>query len=311
MRFFRSLHSLPGAACMLKPRCTAPLATIAKPITASQYQFENSAGAPIPTVLHPATPVFTTSVSKTPASELKFERRDRLWTTPYVQAFLRSFESGDPVGLLELDRTVFGQNQRADIIARALYYEWSWLQAGTESTKARGQVRTSKRKAAPQKGRGRARIGFPRSPHHHKGYDAHGPRPHDKSTSIQKGVYDLAVRCALSTKFSQDQLTIVDSLSHTLDSSTPLLESLSKLGLENKSVYFLYGNTDDLAMKSFINAADSVKIPKSTNIFAPQVEKKLYVAAARNVSIMPMMENEHLVLDKAAVEYLEKMYHTD
>ena len=150
-----------------------------------------------------------------------------------------------------------------------------------------------------------------RSQFHCLGYDAHGPRPHNKSTNIQKGVYDFAVRCALSTKFSQDQLTIVDSLSYDSDVNGPLLERLAKLDLENKGIYFLYGSTDDVAMKAFITAADSVNIPKSDNPFAPQVEKKLYVASARNISIMPIMENEHLVIDKAAVEYLEKMYHTD
>ena len=44
------------------------------------------------------------------------------------------------------------------------------------------------------------------------GYTVHGPRPADKTIDIPRKVYDLGIRNALSLKFKQDELMIVDSL---------------------------------------------------------------------------------------------------
>lgn len=82
-----------------------------------------------------------------------------------VHAWCNSFESGSPMGLLELDRSVFGAPIRKDLIAHALRYERSWREQGTESSKNLGQVRGSTRKPFPQKGRGKARVGTLRAPH--------------------------------------------------------------------------------------------------------------------------------------------------
>lgn len=73
-----------------------------------------------------------------------------------------------------MDRSVFGATIRPDILARALRYEESWREQGTESTKNLGQVRGSTRKPFQQKGRGKARVGTVRAPQWKGGKVEHG-----------------------------------------------------------------------------------------------------------------------------------------
>ena len=56
----------------------------------------------------------------------------------HVQSWLLSFINGNAIGLLELDKSVFGASLREDLIKRALVYEQSWREQGTESTKNLG-----------------------------------------------------------------------------------------------------------------------------------------------------------------------------
>lgn len=58
---------------------------------------------------------------------------------------------------------------------------------------------------------GRARVGDKKSPIRKGGGVAHGPKPRDFSTGLQKKVYDLAWRTALSYRFRKGELIIVDN----------------------------------------------------------------------------------------------------
>jgi hypothetical protein len=86
------------------------------------------------------------------------------WKNENLDAFLNSFATGLPIGLIELKKSVFGLQVREDILARCLKYEESWFKQSTESTKTLGQVRGSSKKQFPQKGRGKARVGSHRAP---------------------------------------------------------------------------------------------------------------------------------------------------
>lgn len=99
---------------------------------------------------------------------------------------------------------------------------------GTASTKNRYEVRGSARKMRPQKGSGRARIGDVKSPIIRSGGVSHGPRPRDFSTELQKKVYDLAWRTALSYRYRRGELIIVDNAMEIESPSTRLLEHILK-----------------------------------------------------------------------------------
>lgn len=76
------------------------------------------------------------------------------------------------------------------------------------------------------------------------GYNVHGPRPHNKTTDIQKKVYDAGIRHALSAKFQQSQLFVVDHLSLSTGTKQELKDVLEAHGLSGQKVYFIYGSLD-------------------------------------------------------------------
>lgn len=99
---------------------------------------------------------------------------------------------------------------------------------GTASTKTRYEIRGSARKVRPQKGSGRARLGDKKSPMLRGGGVAFGPRPRDFSTELQKKVYDLAWRTALSYRYRKGELIIVDNAIEIESPSTRLLSDILK-----------------------------------------------------------------------------------
>ena len=99
---------------------------------------------------------------------------------------------------------------------------------------------------------------------------------------------------------------------------------LKNFEIMGKKVYFIYGNDEPeknliWASETFVNRRKTHArgprkhiVEKAENAidvrFVPFGEKRLLVSSARNISVTPIMDNEILVLDKAAVEVLEEMY---
>lgn len=100
---------------------------------------------------------------------------------------------------------------RRDILHRAVVFEGDATRQGTASTKWRKDVHGSGRKIRPQKGTGRARLGDKKSPMLRGGGVAFGPHPRDFSTGLQRKVYDLAWRIALSYRYKKGELIILDN----------------------------------------------------------------------------------------------------
>jgi large subunit ribosomal protein L4 len=145
-----------------------------------------------------------------------------------VLATIHQFPSLEPLRFEEFPANHLYLPTRKDILHRAVVYEGDMTRLGTASTKNRWEVRGSARKMRPQKGSGKARLGDVRSPTIRSGGVAHGPRPRDFSTELQKKVYDLAWRTALSYRFRKGELIIVDNAMEIESPSTRLLEHILK-----------------------------------------------------------------------------------
>ena len=63
------------------------------------------------------------------------------------------------------------------------------MRAGTACTKGKGEVAGSNKKPWKQKGTGNARAGFRQSPVWRGGGVAHGPKPRDFATKLNKKVW--------------------------------------------------------------------------------------------------------------------------
>ncbi len=99
---------------------------------------------------------------------------------------------------------------RRDILHLAVVYEGDKTRQGTASSLTRWEVHGSHRKLYPQKGSGRARVGSKQSPLRRGGGKSFGPKPRDFSTKLNRKVYDLAWRTALSYRYRRGELIVTE-----------------------------------------------------------------------------------------------------
>jgi large subunit ribosomal protein L4 len=172
---------------------------------------------------HTAAASLTTTATPTERNAL---------VTPFDQqtvlATIHQFPSLEPLRFQSYPANHLHLPTRRDILHRAVVYEGDMTRLGTASTKTRYEVRGSARKIRPQKGSGRARLGDKKSPMLKGGGVSHGPKPRDFSTELQKKVYDLAWRTALSYRFRKGELIIVDNAMEIESPSTRLLSHIFK-----------------------------------------------------------------------------------
>jgi large subunit ribosomal protein L4 len=106
-------------------------------------------------------------------------------------------------------------------IFRAVYRELASPRAGTASTKKRDEIAGGGRKPWKQKGTGRARQGSIRSPQWRHGGVVFGPQPRSYKSDLNKKERKLAFLAALSDRFKNDAVTVLDlatfSLTKTAD----------------------------------------------------------------------------------------------
>ena len=216
-----------------------------------------------------------------------------------VEKVIKSFQTGSILGTLAIPSQFLPQRQ--DIIYRCLRYEESWIAQGTESTKQLGQVRGSSNKPFPQKGRGKARVGTIRAPQHKGGYTVHGPRPHTKMININRKVYELGLKSCFGIKSMQDQLHFVDDLIFTGTKKSELQEHLERLGLLGKKIYFITQNQGSL-----VRISD--QFTKKLKIQGEGGENPILMTDPKYIGVKNLMDYEHLVIDKQAMEYLLSKY---
>lgn len=106
--------------------------------------------------------------------------------------------------------------QKAHTIFRAVYRELANPRAGTASTKKRDEVSGGGRKPWKQKGTGRARQGSIRSPQWRHGGVVFGPQPRSYVTDLNKKERKLAFVAALSDRFRNGAVTVLDASSFSL-----------------------------------------------------------------------------------------------
>ncbi|CAO2651735.1 Nn.00g000180.m01.CDS01 [Neocucurbitaria sp. VM-36] len=145
-----------------------------------------------------------------------------------VLATIHQFPSLEPLRFETYPANHLYLPTRRDILHRAVIYEGDMSRLGTASTKTRHEIRGSARKVRPQKGSGAARLGDKKSPMLRGGGVAFGPHPRDFSTELQKKVYDLAWRTALSYRFRKGELIIVDNAMEIESPSPRLLGDIFK-----------------------------------------------------------------------------------
>ena len=138
---------------------------------------------------------------------------------------------------------------KANAVFRAVFRELANPRAGTASTKKRDEVRGGGKKPWRQKGTGRARQGSIRSPQWAHGGVVFGPQPRSYASSLNKKERRAAMRAALSDKFQNGSVAVLDTTKFDLTKTKALATLLfgSPKAAKNGTRTLVVFATDELA----------------------------------------------------------------
>jgi len=132
------------------------------------------------------------------------------------------------------------------------------VRSGTHSTKGRSEVRGGGRKPWRQKGTGNARAGTIRSPLWKGGGIIFGPKPRDYSFKLNKKVIRKSKAIALSEKFKNKKIIVVDDLGLKKASTKKAAKIIEDLKIAGNKILVVTENLNDNDSKSFRNINDVV-----------------------------------------------------
>lgn len=197
--------------------------------------------------------------------------------------------SGSEVGEYELNDSIFNIEVNKSVLHDAVVNFLANQRQGTHSAKTRAEVRGGGRKPFRQKGTGRARQGTIRAPHYVGGGVVFAKKPRDFSYKLPKKVKRLAMKSALSDKFQNDFLVIVDSIELEEYKTKAMVGMLNNIR-KGKKAYIVTEAMNELVYKS------------SRNI--PGV-KTSYVG---EMNVYDILNANTLILTKEAVQKIEEVY---
>ena len=115
------------------------------------------------------------------------------------------------VGDIDLDINIFGVKKFPDLIHQYIRYQNAKSRQGSHKTKSRSEVKGRSKKPFSQKGTGNARQGSNKAPNFRGGAISMGPQNRDYSFNLNKKEKKLALKSALSVKFNEDKIIIIDT----------------------------------------------------------------------------------------------------
>ncbi len=172
--------------------------------------------------------------------------------------------ANEVVGKLELSDQVFKVPVNEHLIWEAVKHYADSLRAGTASTKTRAEVSGSGKKLWRQKGTGRARIGSIRSPLWRHGGTVHGPKPRSYEFSFPRKKLRGALRSALSAKFEENALMVVEDF--TLEKPKTKEFQKKLLGLTGAGKVLVVNNGENQNLRLSSRNLPDVKLVPGTGV---------------------------------------------
>jgi large subunit ribosomal protein L4 len=194
----------------------------------------------------------------------------------------------EKVGALEVSDEVFGGRVNTAVIWEAVVHQLASERRGTAATKTRGQVSGTGKKPWRQKGTGRARVGEARNPLWRTGGVVFGPQPRSYAYPLPKKVIRGGLRAALTQKFKEAGVLVVDQLSAEEPRTRHAAELLNRLDLPGKALL--------VDVKLDVNLSLAVR-----NISG------IRMSSTRRLSARDVVDAGRVVMTRAAVERLEQV----
>lgn len=155
---------------------------------------------------------------------------------------------------INIDEGIFCLKSFPDLIHQYIRYQNAKSRQGTHKVKTRSEVNGRAKKPFAQKGTGNARQGSSKPPHFRGGATSMGPVNRDHSFSLNKKERMLALKSALSSKMSDNNIVFVDSFEINSHKTKSLNNKLAKFKF--KSALFVYG--DDSIDDNFKKASSNI-----------------------------------------------------
>jgi large subunit ribosomal protein L4 len=175
-------------------------------------------------------------------------------------------KTGAEVGTVELPETLFGAPVNEAVLHQAVTAQLAARRIGTHDTKTRAEVRGGGAKPHRQKGTGRARQGTRRAPHYAGGGVVFGPHPRSYEQRLPKRMKRLALQGALTAKFSDGAIKIVDQLDMEQARTRELIGYLDALDASGRVLVVAQQADERLALSARNLARVSVIRADSLNV---------------------------------------------
>jgi large subunit ribosomal protein L4 len=185
----------------------------------------------------------------------------------------------------ELVDEVFNTDVKGYLLHDMVRYQLAGRRQGTSKAKGRSEVRGGGKKPFKQKGTGNARQGTTSAPNHVGGGVVFGPTPRDYSFKLNRKVKQGALRSALSVRFKEECMTVVNSLDLEQISTKGFAEVLDRFELK-KVLIVVDGENTNLEL-----SARNVPFVK--------------VLRAEGVNVYDILKYPNLVMTEAAVDQIE------
>jgi len=142
-------------------------------------------------------------------------------------------QTGEKISQTDLNNAIFNINVKSSVMHEVVTMQLANRRSGSAAVKHRSDVRGSGRKLFRQKGTGRARRGNIKSPLLRGGGVVFGPDPKSYSYKIPKKVKRMALKMALSTKFQENNLVVIDQFEFEQIKTKEFLKVVNALNIKN------------------------------------------------------------------------------
>jgi large subunit ribosomal protein L4 len=189
----------------------------------------------------------------------------------------------ESVGEFELNDAIFNREVKEYILHEVVRMQRAAKRAGNACTKTRVEVSGGGRKPWRQKGTGRARAGTRTSPLWRGGGVSFGPKPRDYSFKLNRKVKKQAVSMALSARFQEGNLIVLDDFTMDQIKTKDFVETMKVLNVDNGII------VSDAAQENLLKSSRNVngyKIMSSEglNVYDILLHKKV-------ILVQPVIEN--------------------
>src|SRR5436190_3875220 len=158
--------------------------------------------------------------------------------------------TGASVGSVELHDDLFGAPVNEAVLHQVVTAQLAARRQGTHDTKTRGEVRGGGKKPFRQKGTGRARQGTPSAPHYAGGGVVFGPHPRSYEQRLPKRMKRQALQGALSAKFGDGAIKVVEDLAMDAIKTRELVGYLGALQVSGKVLVVEAGKDERLELSA-------------------------------------------------------------